>query len=65
MENISRRTEESLPFVPLRGIGGILLKHIETPEVKRLYPNDSINPLKYYDYVPIQKKDSLRREYLA
>ena len=31
MENISRRTEESLPFVPLRGIGGILLKHIETP----------------------------------
>ena len=41
------------------------IKHIETPEVKRLYPNDSINPLKYYDYVPIQKKDSLRREYLA
>ena len=30
MENISRRTKESLPFVPLRGIGGILLKHIET-----------------------------------
>ena len=31
MENISRLTEENLPFVPLRGIGGILLKHIETP----------------------------------
>ena len=31
MENISRRTKESLPFVPLRAIGGILLKHIETP----------------------------------
>ncbi|WP_311588101.1 TraL conjugative transposon family protein [Prevotella disiens] len=41
------------------------IEHIETPEVKRLYPNDSINPLKYYDYVPIQKKDSFRREYLA
>ena len=31
MENISRLTEENLPFVPLQGIGGILLKHIETP----------------------------------
>ena len=41
------------------------IEHIETPEVKWLYPNDSINLLKYYDYVPIQKKDSLRREYLA
>lgn len=41
------------------------IKHIETPEVKRLYPKDSINPFKYYDYVPIQKKDSLRCEFLA
>ena len=31
MENISRLTEENLPFVPLQGIGEILLKHIETP----------------------------------
>lgn len=31
MENISRLTEKNLPFVPLQGIGGILLKHIETP----------------------------------
>ena len=41
------------------------IEHIEMPNVKRLYPKDSINPFKYYDYVPIQKKDSLRREYLA
>ena len=41
------------------------IEHIEMPNVKRLYPKDSINLLKYYDYVPIQKKDSLRREYLA
>ncbi|KGL52519.1 conjugal transfer protein TraL [Porphyromonas canoris] len=47
--------EEALPSI----------KHIEAPEVRRLYPNDSINLLKYYDYVPIQKKDSLRYEYLA
>lgn len=40
-------------------------QHIEAPEVRRLYPNDSINLLKYYDYVPIQKKDSLRYEHLA
>lgn len=31
MKNISRLTKENLSFVPLRGIGGILLKHIETP----------------------------------
>ena len=31
MEKVSRLTEDKLPFVPLRGIGGILLKHIETP----------------------------------
>lgn len=31
MENISRLTEENLPFVPLQEIGRILLKHIETP----------------------------------
>ena len=31
MENVSILTEDNLPFVPLRGIGGILLKHIETP----------------------------------
>lgn len=47
--------EESLPII----------EHIEAPEVRRLYPNDSINLLKYYDYVPIQKKDSLRHEHLA
>ena len=47
--------EEALPAI----------EHIEMPNVKRLHPNDSINLLKYYDYVPIQKKDSLRREYLA
>ena len=47
--------EETLPAI----------EHIEAPEVRRLYPNDSINLLKYYDYVPIQKKDSLRREHLA
>lgn len=47
--------EESLPII----------EHIEAPEVRRLYPNDSINLLKYYDYVPIQKKDSLRCEHLA
>ena len=41
------------------------IDHIETPEVRRLHPQDSINLLKYYDYVPIQKKDSLRREFLA
>ena len=41
------------------------IEHIETPDVRRLYSNDSINLLKYYDYVPIQKKDSLRYEYLA
>ena len=41
------------------------IEHIETPNVKRLHPNDSINLLKYYDYVPIQKKDSLRCEHLA
>ncbi len=41
------------------------IEHIETPNVKRLHPKDSINPLKYYDYVPIQKKDSFRRESLA
>ena len=41
------------------------IEHIETPEVRRLYSNDSINLLKYYDYVPIQKKDSLRCEFLA
>jgi len=47
--------EETLPAI----------EHIEAPEVRRLYPNDSINLLKYYDYVPIQKKDSLRYEHLA
>ena len=47
--------EETLPVI----------EHIEAPEVRQLYPNDSINLLKYYDYVPIQKKDSLRYEYLA
>lgn len=47
--------EESLPII----------EHIEAPEVRRLYPNDSINLLKYYDYVPIQKKDSLRCEHIA
>ena len=31
MANISRLTEENLPSVPLREIGRILLKHIETP----------------------------------
>ena len=31
MKNISILTKENLPFVPLRGIGGVLLKHIETP----------------------------------
>ena len=31
MENVSILTKGNLPFVPLRGIGGILLKHIETP----------------------------------
>ena len=41
------------------------IEHIETPDVRRLYPKDSINLLKYYDYVPIQKKDSLRYEHLA
>ena len=41
------------------------IEHIEAPEVRRLYPKDSINLLKYYDYVPIQKKDSLRYEHLA
>ena len=41
------------------------IEHIQPPEVKRLYPKDSINPLKYYDYVPIQKKDSLRCEHFA
>ena len=41
------------------------IEHIETPEVRRFHSQDSINPFKYYDYVPIQKKDSLRREYLA
>ena len=41
------------------------IEHIEPPEVKRLYPKDSINLLKYYDYVPIQKKDSLRCEHFA
>ncbi|KGN85223.1 TraL conjugative transposon family protein [Porphyromonas gulae] len=41
------------------------IEHIEAPEVRWLYPNDSINLLKYYDYVPIQEKDSLRRERLA
>lgn len=41
------------------------IEHIEMPNVKRLYPKDSINPFKYYDYVPIQKKDSLRCEFLA
>lgn len=47
--------EETLPAI----------EHIETPEVKRLYRKDSINLLKYYDYVPIQEKDSLRYEHLA
>lgn len=47
--------EESLPII----------EHIEAPEVRRLYPNDSINLLKYYDYVPIQKKDSFRHEHIA
>ena len=47
--------EETLPAI----------KHIEAPEVRRLYPQDSINLLKYYDYVPIQKKDSLRHEHIA
>ena len=47
--------EETLPAI----------EQIEAPEVRRLYPNDSINLLKYYDYVPIQKKDSLRYEHLA
>ena len=47
--------EETLPAI----------EHIEAPEVRRLYPNDSINLLTYYDYVPIQKKDSLRYEYIA
>lgn len=47
--------EETLPAI----------EHIEAPEVRRLYPNDSINLLKYYDYVPIQKKDGLRYEHLA
>ena len=42
-----------------------VIEHIETPEVRRIYSNDSINLLKYYDYVPIQKKDSLRCEFLA
>ena len=42
-----------------------VIEHIETPEVRRIYSNDSINLLKYYDYVPIQKKDSLRYEHLA
>ena len=41
------------------------IEHIEMLNVKRLYPKDSINPFKYYDYVPIQKKDSLRCEFLA
>ena len=41
------------------------IEHIEAPDVRRLYPKDSINLLKYYDYVPIQKKDSLRYEHLA
>ena len=41
------------------------IEHIEMPNVKRLYPKDSINPFKYYDYVPIQKKDSLQYEHLA
>lgn len=41
------------------------IEHIEAPEVRRLYPKDSINLLKYYDYVPIQKKDSLRYEHIA
>ena len=41
------------------------IEHIEMPNVKRLYPKDSINPFKYYDDVPIQKKDSLRCEFLA
>jgi len=47
--------EETLPAI----------EHIEAPDVRRLYPKDSINLLKYYDYVPIQKKDSLRYEHLA
>ena len=47
--------EETLPAI----------EHIEAPEVRRLYPQDSINLLKYYDYVPIQKKDSLRHEHIA
>ena len=47
--------EETLPAI----------EHIEAPEVRRLYPNDSINLLKYYDYVPIQKTDSLQYEHLA
>ena len=47
--------EETLPAI----------EHIEAPDVRRLYPKDSINPFKYYDYVPIQKKDSLRCEFLA
>ena len=47
--------EETLPVI----------EHIEAPEVRRLYPQDSINLLKYYDYVPIQKKDSLRHEHIA
>ena len=47
--------EEALPEI----------EHIEAPDVRRLYPKDSINLLKYYDYVPIQKKDSLRYEHLA
>ena len=41
------------------------IEQIEAPEVRRLYPQDSINLLKYYDSVPIQKKDSLRYEHLA
>ena len=54
-------------FFEEKGNEGIMPanEHIEIPSVKRLYPKDSINPFKYYDYVPIQKKDSLRREYLA
>ena len=47
--------EESLPII----------EHIEAPEVRRFYPNDSINLLKYYDYVSIQKKDSLRHEHIV
>ncbi|WP_369917231.1 TraL conjugative transposon family protein [Prevotella sp. oral taxon 820] len=38
--------EETLPAI----------EHIEAPDVRRLYPKDSINLLKYYDYVPFKER---------